>query len=68
MDRIWLKHYPAGIPGDVDVNAWSSLKEVLEDSCRRFADLPAYSNMGTSISYAELACWRLYCDLAEPTP
>ena len=54
MDRIWLKQYPEGIPADIDVDAYASLKHVLEDSCRRFADLPAYGNMGVSISYRDL--------------
>jgi long-chain acyl-CoA synthetase len=54
MERIWLKQYPEGIPADIDVDAYASLKHVLEDSCRRFADLPAYGNMGVSISYREL--------------
>ena len=30
MERIWLKQYPEGIPADVDVAAYSSLKEILE--------------------------------------
>ncbi len=54
MERIWLSSYPQGIPAEVDVHAFASLADVLHRSCRRFADLPAYSNMGASISYAEL--------------
>jgi long-chain acyl-CoA synthetase len=54
MKRIWLEQYPAGIAGEVDVHQYSSLKEILETSCRRFADLPAYSNMGTVITYRAL--------------
>ena len=54
MDKIWLKNYPPGIPPEVDLDEFSSLKEVLEHSCRRFAALPAYSNLGASISYAQL--------------
>ncbi|HEX7437521.1 MAG TPA: AMP-binding protein [Caldimonas sp.] len=54
MDKIWLKNYPPGIPAVVDLNEFSSLKDVLEHSCRRFGALPAYSNMGSSISYAQL--------------
>ena len=54
MGRIWLKQYPEGIPAEIDVDAYASLKHVLEDSCRRFADLPAYGNMGVSISYRDL--------------
>jgi long-chain acyl-CoA synthetase len=54
MERIWLKQYPQGIPADVDVGAYASLKEIFETSCRRFRDLPAYSNMDVSISYGAL--------------
>ena len=54
MERIWLKQYPEGIPAEVDIAAYSSLKEILEKSCARFADLPAYGNMGVSITYREL--------------
>jgi long-chain acyl-CoA synthetase len=54
MERIWLKHYPPGVPADVDYTAFSSLKEILEKSCAQFADRPAYGNMGVTIAYREL--------------
>ena len=54
MEPIWIKNYPQGIPAEVDVNAFASLREVLLTSCARFADLPAYSNMGATLTYAEL--------------
>ncbi|GIL06288.1 MAG: long-chain-fatty-acid--CoA ligase [Betaproteobacteria bacterium] len=54
MDRVWLKQYPQGIPAEVDVKAYASLKDIFERSCARFADLPAYGNMDHSITYREL--------------
>ncbi len=54
MKRPWLKLYPEGIPAEVDTTAFNSLKHILETSCRRFADLPAYGNMGATITYREL--------------
>ena len=54
MDKIWLRNYPPGMPAEVDCAAFASLRDVLQTSCRRFGPLPAYSNLGTSISYAEL--------------
>jgi long-chain acyl-CoA synthetase len=54
LNRIWLQQYPEGVAPDVDVRAYSSLKEIFETSCARFAGLPAYSNMGVAISYREL--------------
>ena len=54
MDRIWLKHYPTGMPADIDVHEFSSLVDVFQRSCQRFGPRPAYSNLGKSISYREL--------------
>ncbi len=54
MDKIWLQHYPKGVPAEVDVQAFASLREVLRHSCDQFSELPAYTNLGASISYAEL--------------
>jgi long-chain acyl-CoA synthetase len=54
MDRIWLNHYPPGIPADVDVHQFASLKDMLHHSCQRFGALPAYSNMGAPMTYTEL--------------
>jgi long-chain acyl-CoA synthetase len=54
MDRFWLKQYPPGVPADVDVFAFDSLKAMIEGACERFADRIAYHCMGTGISYREL--------------
>lgn len=54
MDHAWLTNYPPGTPEQVNVHEFASLKEVLQRSCERFADLPAYSNMGASLTYAQL--------------
>ncbi len=62
MERIWLTHYPQDIPAEVDVHEFDSLKDVLRHSCERFSELPAFGNMGESISYADLD--RLSCDFA----
>ena len=54
MDKIWLKNYPQGIPAEVDINEFSSLPDILAKTCARFGDLPAFSNMGATLTYAEL--------------
>jgi long-chain acyl-CoA synthetase len=38
VEKIWLKEYPAGVPAEIDLNEFSSLKDILEKSCERFAD------------------------------
>ncbi len=54
MEKIWLDSYPDGVPAEIDVNEFASLKDIIEKSCARFADLPAYSNMGRTMSFAEI--------------
>ncbi|MGH8453252.1 MAG: AMP-binding protein [Nevskiales bacterium] len=54
MDKIWLKQYPKGVPAEIDPGAFNSIAHVLEQSCARFADKPAYSSLGRTLSYAEL--------------
>ncbi|QIG95308.1 MULTISPECIES: long-chain fatty acid--CoA ligase [unclassified Bradyrhizobium] len=54
MERIWLKHYPAGVPADIDVTQYSSLVELLEESFKKFADRKAFICMDKSITYREL--------------
>lgn len=54
MEKIWLKSYPAGIPAEIDINEYASLREVLEESCAKFGSRPAYSCMGRTITFADL--------------
>lgn len=54
MDKIWLKSYPKGVPAEVNVNEYKHLADLIETNMLKYADRPAYSNMGSSISFAEL--------------
>ncbi len=54
MEKVWLKNYPEGIPAEIDLDAYSSLKDILEQSCERYRDYPAFANLGTSLTYADI--------------
>lgn len=54
MNKPWLTQYPAGVPIDIDMQRYSSLAAVLNDSCQRFADLPAYRSMGVTMTFRAL--------------
>jgi long-chain acyl-CoA synthetase len=54
MKKIWLASYPQGVPSEIDARAYSSLNQLLEQSCARFRDKTAFSNMGASITYGDL--------------
>ncbi|WP_172152584.1 MULTISPECIES: long-chain-fatty-acid--CoA ligase FadD2 [Pseudomonas] len=51
---FWSDKRPAGVPNDIDLGAYKSVIEVFERSCKKFADRPAFSNMGVTLTYAEL--------------
>src|SRR5215212_8359279 len=54
MEKVWLKSYPPGIPHEIDASQFASIRAIVEDSCRKFASLPAFTCMDTTITYAEL--------------
>ncbi|HEY7944495.1 MAG TPA: AMP-binding protein, partial [Casimicrobiaceae bacterium] len=54
MDKVWLKSYPAGVPAEIDVNQYASLREVLEESCAKYRSRRAYSCMGRAITFTQL--------------
>ncbi|MCL6700567.1 long-chain-fatty-acid--CoA ligase FadD2 [Pseudomonas sp. T1.Ur] len=51
---FWNDKRPAGVPSDIEQGAYKSVIEVFERSCKKFADRPAFSNMGVTLTYAEL--------------
>jgi long-chain acyl-CoA synthetase len=54
MEKVWLKSYPPGVPAEVDVTKYSSIADILAQSCRDFADLPAFTCMDVTLTYADL--------------
>jgi long-chain acyl-CoA synthetase len=54
VEKIWLKSYPAGVPAEINIDQYASVREVLEESCAKFGSRPAYSCMGRTITFAEL--------------
>ena len=54
MDKIWLKNYPEGMPAEIDADQFRSIPDLLDKLFVKFADKPAYHNLGRTISYAEL--------------
>ena len=54
MHKPWLAQYPAGVPAEIDIHQFASLKDVLSSACTRFADLPAFNSMGTVMTFRQL--------------
>lgn len=54
MDKIWLKSYPPGMPESINIDAYQSVADVFEQAVKEYGDRPAFSNMGTTLTYNEL--------------
>jgi long-chain acyl-CoA synthetase len=51
MEKIWLKHYPPGVPAELKADLYPSLVALLEESFRKHRDLPAFKFMGKSVTF-----------------
>ena len=51
---FWNDKRPAGVANEVDMGGFHSVVEVFERSCRTHAARPAFSNMGVTLTYADL--------------
>ncbi|MGH8212146.1 MAG: AMP-binding protein, partial [Rhodanobacteraceae bacterium] len=61
-ERPWLVHYPAGVPAEIDVDAYASVVAMFGEACFRYADKTAFSSFGRNVDYASLD--RLSSDFA----
>ena len=52
--KFWLRDYPPDVPAEIDPDSISSLKQLYEDACRQHASQIAFTNMGVTLTYAEV--------------
>lgn len=54
MEKAWLKSYPPGMPHEVPDPPFRSVKDLFEQAFEKYPNKAAYTNMGRTITYAEL--------------
>ena len=54
MERIWLKHYPPGVPHDVDLSQYSSLVDLIDHGFQEYASRNAYAYMDRFFTFGEI--------------
>ncbi len=54
MEKNWLKQYPQGVPAEVRTDLYPSLVSLIEESFRKYRDLPAYRFMGRVITFGQV--------------
>lgn len=52
--KMWVKHYPEGVPADIPDLPHQSLGAFFDDAFKKFSNKPAFNCMGKSMSYGEL--------------
>ena len=53
-DNFWKDKYPVGVKSEIDPDEYRNIQDVLKQSCEQFADKPAFSNLGKTLTYGEL--------------
>ncbi|RMF20156.1 MAG: long-chain fatty acid--CoA ligase [Gammaproteobacteria bacterium] len=54
MGNFFADKYPSGIPAEVNLNEYSDMVDLFERSCRKYADKPAFTAIGVTLTYGEL--------------
>ena len=54
MEKIWLKRYPQGVPAEINPDNYTSLVDVFDECCSKFRDRPAFTNMGSVLTYQDI--------------
>ena len=52
--KRWLAAYSPGVPAEIDPDRYPSLVALLEASFARFAEQPAFTNLGTTLKFREV--------------
>ena len=53
-EKTWLKSYPEGMPENVPQPPHRSIRDLFEHSFAEYPENAAYTNMGTTLTYADL--------------
>ncbi|AAN55611.1 long-chain-fatty-acid--CoA ligase FadD [Shewanella oneidensis MR-1] len=54
MDQPWIRHLPKDVPAEINVDQYSSLIDMFETAVAKYADQPAFINMGATLTYRKL--------------
>jgi len=54
VDKIWLSQYQENVPHEIDLNEFTSLRDIIEKSCAKYHEAKAFTNFGKSLTYKEL--------------
>jgi long-chain acyl-CoA synthetase len=54
FEQFYQDKYPAGVPRNVDLNQYKSMVDVFDQAVKKYADKPAFSAVGATLTYRDL--------------
>jgi len=54
VKQPWLDSYPEGVPAEIDLDGYTSILDIFDQSCDKYRDQTAYINFDKKLSYGEL--------------
>ena len=51
--RPWLRHYPTGVPAELDSGRIGTLADILREACATYADRPSFESFGKQQTFRE---------------
>ncbi|MGB3596994.1 long-chain fatty acid--CoA ligase [Pseudomonas neustonica] len=54
LENFWKDKYPAGVSSEINPDQYPNILAVLKESCERFANKPAFTNLGKTLTYGEI--------------
>ncbi|RBP18847.1 AMP-binding enzyme [Marinobacter pelagius] len=54
FEQFYQDKYPAGVPREVDLDKYQSMVDVFEQAVKKYADRPAFSAVGATLTYRDL--------------
>jgi len=54
VNKPWLASYPEGVPAEIDLNEYSSILDIFDQSCDRFRKQVAYLNFDKELTFDDL--------------
>ncbi|MFC4261210.1 AMP-binding protein [Marinobacter lacisalsi] len=54
FEQFYQDKYPPGVPREIDLNKYQSMVDLFEQAVKKFADRPAFSAVGATLTYGDL--------------
>ncbi|HNA21905.1 MAG TPA: hypothetical protein PLN40_10905, partial [Agitococcus sp.] len=51
---FWQGKYPNNIARQIDTQAYATIIELFKDACVKYANKPAFSNLGHTLTFADV--------------